>query len=161
MEELIKEYKESLAKVNKSRFTIADEHSKKLLGNCATSLRYSIDYMELGKEPGDRRSITNRSYEQRTVPRDPSDYNFIKQAVLQRKVNKRKLTEEQEKQLKDIMAILTKREREAFTMVRGNGYSFSQAGKLMKTAKGAVQTLVDRAERKMRFTVTKDKKRVE
>jgi len=156
VEELIKEYRKSLEAVNKCRFMIADEHSKKLLGNCATSLRYSIEYMEIGKEPGNRRSITNRSYEQRTVPMDPNSYDFLKAAVIN-KVAQNNLSDEKRVLVDDLLALLTPKQREAFVMVRGNGYSFSQAGKMMKIKETSVQSHVDRAEKKMRCIVSKDR----
>ena len=156
MEDLIKEYRESLGKVNKARFTINDEHSKKLLGECASSLRYTVDYLELGKEPGNRRSITNRSKEQRTIPVDPNNYAFIKMAVIQRKTNSEGLSDEQRDLLDDLLALLTPREKEAFILVRGSGYSYSQAAEMLRIAKGTIEDRVQRAERKMRIIATRD-----
>ncbi len=148
MEELIREYKEALREVNKAKMKATDEEDKKLLSNCADSLRYAIEYMEKGKPPENRRGITRLSGLQREYPTDPEDYDFIVAAVKQRRT-KDNLTTEQKQLLNDIMGVLTEKQKEAYFMVRANGYSFGEAAKLMKVHKGTVQRMVMKAEEKI------------
>lgn len=154
---LIREYKASLRMVNKAKAKADadDEAYKKLLRNCADSLSYSLEYMVKGREPGNRRAITRRSGTQREIPVSPENISFIRAAVLQRKLAD-DLSEEQKELLADLLEILTPKEKEAFVMIRGNGYSFSEAAEIMKVTKGTVQNLVARAEEKFGFVVRKD-----
>ena len=57
--------------------------------------------------------------------------------------------------LEKLMGSLTEREKEAYKMVRGHGYSFAQAGRLMGCNKGSVQNFVRWAEKKIAFVVRK------
>lgn len=155
--ELIRQYKVSLRSVNHARLKAKDEFDKKQLGSCADSLSYTIEYMEKGRVPGNRRAITRRSGTQREIPVSPDNVNFIKAAVLQRKPLDT-LSEQQKELLDDLLAILTKNEKEAYVMVRGNGYSFGETAAIMEVAKGTVQNLVTRAEEKLHFVVRKGEK---
>lgn len=156
MHELIREYRGTLRAVNKARFgAVGDD--RKLLGSAADSVRFAITYMERGQHPENRRAVTRLSGEQREVPFDPMNAFFVKQAALQRRT-KSELTLAQQDLLDDLLAILTPREREAFMMVRGGGYSFAQAAQLSGVTKGTTQNLVARAEKKLHFVVRKPPK---
>lgn len=50
--------------------------------------------------------------------------------------------------LEKLMSSLTEREKDAYKLVRGQGYSFAQAGRLMGCNKGSVQNFVQRAEKR-------------
>jgi len=151
---LIREYRASLKKVNQARLIAKEDWDKKQLGSCADSLSFSIEYMEKGRMPGNRRAITRRSGTQRETPVSPDNINFIKAVVLQRKTLDT-LTDQQKELLDDLLAILTKNEKEAFTLVRGSGYSFSEAAELMGVAKGTIQTWICRAENKFQSVTHK------
>jgi len=150
---LLRQYRNTLKMVNQAVNT-ATEHDKPILGNVATGLRFSIEYMELGKIPGTRRGITNLSYEQREVPWDPDDCILLKMAALQKKPVS-SLSADQQNLLDDLLDILTPREKEAFELVRGQGYSFSEAARLMKITKASAQHFVIRAEKKLHFVIRK------
>jgi RNA polymerase sigma-70 factor (ECF subfamily) len=51
--------------------------------------------------------------------------------------------------LEKLMHSLTEREKDAYKLVRGQGYSFAQAGRLLGCNKGSVQNFVQRAEKKI------------
>ena len=148
MIKLVREYKVTLARVEKARRN-ATEHDKPILGNVSTGLRYSIDFMETGCAPGVKHGISRLQ----EIPWDPQDYKFISMVALEKKeINS--LSQSQREMLDDLLDILTARECEAFKLVRGQGYSFEQARVVMKQkSKGAVQTLVARAEKKLKFVV--------
>ena len=151
MDELIREYRKALQEVNKERFE-AGEEDQKLLGSCVDSLKYSIEYMEKGKPPENRRAITRLSRLQREIPIDPKDHAFIRSAVLYKTAGDN-LTAKQKETLQALLGLLTVKEREAFFMVRGNGYSFGETATLMGVAKGTVQNMVLRAEKKIAHVV--------
>lgn len=152
---LIREYRATLRVVEKARKVAEDVSDRKNLGSAASDLRYSIEYMTTGRRPGSRRGVTNLSAEQRETPFDPQDYLFIQMAALQKKTVDN-LSQHQRELLSDLLDILTPREKEAFELVRGRGYSFEEARQVLnQKSRGAVQTLVERAEKKLRFVVQK------
>lgn len=131
-----------------------DPEDKKLLGSCADSLSYSIEYMEKGKQPGSRRGITRLSSTQREVPVDPQNIAFVRAAALQSQspeINEKMLRVMDD--LKIVLRDLTIKEKEAYSLVRANGYSFGDTANIMGIQKGTVQTLVKRAEEKIYLMV--------
>ncbi|MCG8401385.1 MAG: hypothetical protein MJA84_07280, partial [Firmicutes bacterium] len=59
------------------------------------------------------------------------------------------------KLLEKLMASLTEREKDAYQLVRGQGYSFAQAAQIMKCKKGAAQSYIRRAEKKIQLALRK------
>lgn len=160
MDQLLKEYKITLGQVNSAKARAAKDsrdQDRTLLADCATGISWTISYMELGKEPGNRRSITRYAGYQREVPVDPSNIDFIKQSVLSPMWGKPQgeLSSDQLELLEDLLAKLTVRERDAFVLVRGRGYSYSEAAELMNIKKTSLQNMVERAEKKLFFVVRK------
>jgi len=157
VQELLAGYRETY-KMAKAARTAAKEEDRKedyeLLGNILVSLNYIIKYLDQGFPPEDNRGIyrSKWSQEQREIPFDPANAFFVREAALQRKT-KSQLSDEQRELLQDLLAILTKKEREAFVMVRGNALSFAHTAFLMGVKRGTVQNLVYRAEKKLHFVV--------
>jgi len=154
VKELINDYKNALRQVNRAKNLATDPEDKKLLGSCADSLSYSIEYMENGKQPGSRRGITRRSSIQREVPVDPQNLAFVRAAALQSQPTE--VSEKMQRAIGDLKYAfrdLTVKEKEAYSLVRANGYSFGDAAAIMGIQKGTVQTLVKRAEEKMYLMV--------
>ena len=157
MEVLLKQYKHTLKLVNYSQERAkrdSREEDRALLSDCATGISWIIEYIELGKEPENRRAITRYAGYQREVLYDPKDAYFIQECALQRKTTV-ELSRSQKDLLDDLLSLLTNREYEAFLMVRGNGLSYGQTAEVMKVSKGTVQNLVVRAEKKLQFVVRK------
>lgn len=161
MEDLLQAYKETQRIVNKAKDKAkaeGREEDRALLADCATGISYIISYLEHGREPGNRRSITRYAGYQREVPVDPGDIDFIKRNVLAPvwgKPKREELSSDQLELLEDLLARLTLRERDAFVMVRGRGYSYSEAAELMHVKKTSLQNMVERAEKKLYFVVRK------
>jgi DNA-directed RNA polymerase specialized sigma24 family protein len=152
---LIREYRATLRMVERARRETDDKQDKANLSAASSDLRYGIEYMATGRRPGSRRGITNLSVEQRETPYNPQDYQFIKLTALQKKPVSA-LSIHQRELLDDLLNILTPREKEAFELVRGQGYSQAKAAEILKLkSRGTVQNLVERAERKLRFVVQK------
>ncbi len=151
MKYLIKEYRNTLRSITKSRMKATDEDERCILGSCIDSLEFAIEYMEKGKHPDNRRAITRRSGIKREVPMDPQSFTFIRAAALQR-ISITEISPDIRKALDDldiVLKLLSAKEREAYILVRGNGYSFGNAARLMRMKKGTVQVLVKRAEDKI------------
>jgi DNA-directed RNA polymerase specialized sigma subunit, sigma24 homolog len=106
--------------------------------------------MKTGRMPGSRRGITRRSSVQREIPVDPSNVAFIRAAVLQSEPSE--ISERMQRAINDLGIVLkdlTAKEKEAYSLVRANGYSFGAAAQIMQIQKATVQTLVKRAEEKI------------
>ena len=151
--ELLSGYRETYKMVKAARLEAKGKDRKEdyeLLGNVLVSLNYIIKYLDQGFPPEDKRGIyrSKWSQEQREIPFDPANAFFIREAALQRKM-KSELTDEQQGKLMDYLALLTENEKDSFTMVRANGYSFSEAAYLLGTSRGSVQRYVERAEKKL------------
>ena len=114
-------------------------------------MSFSIEYMKTGRLPGNRRGITRRSNAQRDVPVDPRNVAFVRAAALQSQ-QPPEISEKIQRAIDDLGIVfrdLTVKEKEAYTLVRANGYSFGAAAEIMGIQKGTVQTLVKRAEEKI------------
>ncbi len=150
MKKLIKEYQVTLRHVNKARTEATNKGDKSLLASCADSLSFSIKYMEIGKHPDSRRGITRLSSIQREVPVDPRNLDFVRAAALQGQSSE--ISEKMRNAIDDLGIVLKElstKEKDAYSLVRGSGYSFGAAAEIMDLQKGTVQTLVKRAEDKI------------
>jgi predicted DNA-binding protein (UPF0251 family) len=152
---LIREYRATLRLVERARTVAEDEQDKGNLAGAASDLRYALEYMTSGRRPGARRGVTNLTKERREISFDPQSYQFIKLAALHKKTVS-SLSNHQQELLNDLLDLLTPREKQAFELVRGRGYSFEEARQTMNvTSRGTIQNLVERAELKLRFVVQK------
>lgn len=150
MKQLIKEYHITLRRINRAKTEATNTEDKSLLASCSDSLSFSIKYMEMGKHPDNRRGITRRSSLQREIPVDPQDEAFVRAAALQRQPSE--VSDRIQSAIKDLkiaMRDLTMKEKEAYALVRADGYSFGEVAWIMGIQKSTVQTLVKRAEEKI------------
>jgi len=132
-----------------------DREDRSLLSSCVDSLGYSIKFMEMGSNPDSWRGITRLSTLKREVPMDPQSVAFIKSVAIQS--HPPEISRETRKAIKDlgiVLKVLSAKEREAYSFVRGSGYSFGVVAKIMKIQKGTVQLLVRRAEDKIYHMVS-------
>ena len=150
MKKLIGEYRIALRSVNKSRTEATNKEDRSLLASCVDSLGYSIKFMEKGKNPDCRRGITRLSNTQREIPVDPQNAAFVRSVALHNQSFE--VSKEMQKAIDDlgiVLKTLSKKEKEAYSLVRGSCYSFGAAAEIMKIQKATVQTLVKRAEDKI------------
>jgi positive control factor len=150
VKKLIKEYRDTLRCVNRAKAKATNPEDRSLLASCADSLQFSIKYMEMGKNPNSRRGITRLSGMQREIPVDPHNVAFVRAAVLQSQAPE--ISEKMRRAIVDLEIVLrglSEKEQEAYSLVRGSGYSFAAAAVIMDVQKGTVQTLVRRAEDKI------------
>jgi RNA polymerase sigma-70 factor (ECF subfamily) len=154
VKKLIEEYRITLRHVNKAKTKATNPEDRSLLASCADSLSFSIEYMEKGKNPNSRRGITRLSSTQREIPVDPRNVAFVRAAVLQSQAPE--ISEKMRRAIVDLDIVLrdlSEKEQEAYSLVRGSSYSFAAAAVIMDVQKGTVQTLVRRAEDKIRDMV--------
>jgi RNA polymerase sigma-70 factor (ECF subfamily) len=118
-----------------------------MIGEC----EYAAEWLETGRRPGNRRGIERRAAYQRERPVDP----IVLQAYIGHRsaggaVQASSVTDEDRQRIENVLAKLTNREREAYTMVVGGGLSYSEVAELIGVQKGSVQSFVEAAEKKIR-----------
>ncbi|WP_438770022.1 sigma factor-like helix-turn-helix DNA-binding protein [Brevibacillus sp. JB24b] len=152
MEDLLRSYKQtrkelnrSLKAMDKGNETTADrEH----LAACIRDVEYVIKWIETGWEPAAVRGIQRRSKDQREILVDP----FLMQSYAKHSSPggcRVSVTEEQASMIDMYLSLLSNGEREAYLMIYGGGLSYEKAAELMYLSKGNIQTLIQRAKRKI------------
>jgi len=146
MQELIKEYKQSIRNLRTAKVVPVECNSM------ISDTIWSIGIMETGRIPGTKWTTARWAKDKREIPVDMqnmANYLTTKRTAVQ------PLSDKDKEILGNLLATLTDREREAYYLVRGEKFSFSQAGRYMGCNKGSVQNFVQRAEKKIQLVVRK------
>lgn len=176
-DELIKEYKQELSKLNKIKRPFKNEHellmekSKmiqkkgemlsfeekdrsiflrkvlKIIGGMISDLKYAIEWLETAREPGTRRTISNRSRYQRTSLL--AEIEKLSYLVTIEQENRRQATEDEIERITAMLNNLSDKERAAYLAVKGQNLSYAKAGEILGVSKASVQTYVNRAQDKI------------
>jgi RNA polymerase sigma factor (sigma-70 family) len=151
VEQLIKEYKESLKTVRQLQLRInPDNKDKTVLGSMASDLQYSIDWMNTGRRPGNRRGAERLAAYQREKPIDPIYFqNFVANPAPQKCTVK----DSDKQRIEDALSVLTERERKIYLMARGQCLSYEQIAEYLYVSKSTVQTTVERAAKKISIRI--------
>lgn len=176
-DELIKEYKQELSKLNKIKRPFKNEHellmekSKKIqkkgemlsfeekdrssflrkelkiIGGMISDLQYAIEWLETAREPGTRRTISNRSRYQRTSLL--AEIEKLSYLVTTEQENQREATEDEIERITAMLNNLSDKERAAYLAVKGQNLSYAKAGEILGVSKASVQSYVNRAQDKI------------
>ncbi|MTI83455.1 MAG: hypothetical protein FH756_06005 [Firmicutes bacterium] len=145
MQELIREYKKSLRLLRTAKAVPMGYSSM------VSDTQWAIGIMETGRIPGTKWNVSRWAKEKREVSVDPLE--------MSKYVSNRAPVDSAPKWMVELLEVLmsnlTDRERQAFQLVRGQCYSFSQAAELMGCKKGSVQLFVRRAEKKINLVLRK------
>ncbi|MBN2910785.1 hypothetical protein JQC72_14890 [Polycladomyces sp. WAk] len=156
MQDLIKEYKETLRKIRKVKrgYPSVNERSPeqdcdyKILCQMESDLLWSLEWMETGRCPGNRRGIERRAAYQRERPIDPIHFQRYAMQPLY-KQNKHTLSDYDMWRVEEALSVLSNLERDVYIMSRGHCLSYAEIAGLLGVAKGTVQKMIERAEKKM------------
>jgi len=154
MEALIKEYNQSLCKIRKPKENVSEEQQK-ILYSMASDLKYSLEWMRTGRRPGNRRGIERRAAYQRERAFDPilmqRYFRSTDETVYEwdKHVQQHTIGEWEKIQLEAALSVLTKREKEIYLMSRGYCLSYSEIAGYLVISRSAVQTMIERAEKKI------------
>jgi positive control factor len=121
------------------------ERDKILLSGMEGDLLYSIEWMTTARMPGNRRGAERLSIEQRTVTLPDDFFNNI--AYVEQEENE--LDEEKQRILEELTWDLTERERDIFSLVKGEGFTLEYAAELLGISKGTANKALYRAEKKI------------
>ncbi|MCP3763883.1 hypothetical protein NLX67_16040 [Domibacillus sp. A3M-37] len=151
MRTLIYEYKQSLRALKEMKAAIEakpelleqDLQDKTLINSMISEVEFAIQWMVSGRNPDARRGADRTG----AYTLDPK----LIEAVVPNKVieEERKITADEQWLLDDVLADLTKRERDIFTLVKAEGITFEYTAELLGITKSSVQTYLERAEKKI------------
>lgn len=150
MEDLIRSYRETYYTIISAKKR-AEETEREYLAGMASDVKYVIEWLETGRQPGNRRGVERRAVYQRTVPIDP--IHFQRYLNLNQPLYRRRgypLTNQDMWQVENVLSVLTPREREVYVLSRGQGLTFQQIASLLGVSRSTVGKLIERAEGKIR-----------
>lgn len=124
------------------------EADMKLIGQMRSDAEYILEWLETGKQPGNRRGIERRAAYQRERPVDP----LIIQAYAAKTLSGGtvQISDSDWSRIENALSTLSPRERECFVMTRGSGVSLDKAASMLKLTKSSVQPYVAVADKKLR-----------
>ncbi|BCB04783.1 sigma factor-like helix-turn-helix DNA-binding protein [Bacillus sp. KH172YL63] len=153
MEKLLLSYKENL---NRAKLMLdgASERDQSLLNGMIRDLKYSIEWMETGREPGSKRGVERLAAYQRERPLDPllMQRFFRSQGetyVWDKAENESVISSAEKEVIEDALSVLTGKEKEVYLMSRGHCLSYSQIANYLCISSSSVQTMIERAEKKI------------
>jgi positive control factor len=153
MNDLIREYKESL-KIARKIYDNAIEEDKKIVAGMITDLEFAIEWMTTGRRPGNRRGIERRAAYQREKPFDPllmQKFFRSNEPVYEWDDHEKEdvITSWDRERIEDALSVLTDREREVYLMSRGYCLTYNEIANYLCISSSSVQTMIERAEKKI------------
>jgi RNA polymerase sigma-70 factor (ECF subfamily) len=145
LEDLIREYRKSL------RLLRSAKTKPMFCGSMVSDVEFAIEYMATGHIPGTKWTVARWPLRKREIPVDP----IMMARFVQNREPIAAAPDHVVRLLESLLKSLSPLERDAYELVRGRGYSFTQAGKLIGCNKGSVQNFVQRAEKKIALVVRK------
>ncbi|MFS7490247.1 sigma factor-like helix-turn-helix DNA-binding protein [Carnobacterium maltaromaticum] len=154
---LVIEYKEGLKdlKLERELIKINDEHSDdlRLLGGMISDMEHAIEWLETAREPGTRRTISNRSRYQRTSLW--GDIEHLSLMKYEADNNKVPLTESDIKMIDDVLETMPASERAVYVAIEGKGLTQTETAEYLGISTNAVKSYIKRARSKVKKQMEK------
>jgi positive control factor len=153
LEKLLLSYRDNLSKAIEM-LGRATNRDKSLLNGMIRDLQYSIEWMESGRQPGNKRGIERLAAYQRERPFDP----LLMQRFFRSRdetyawdeaANESVISSAEQEMIEDALSVLTAKEKEVYLMSRGHCLSYSQIATYLCISSSSVQTMIERAEKKI------------
>jgi positive control factor len=147
---LLYEYKKSLRDARKlkrtleSRTELNAHEDIRVVNEMIADLKFAIDWITSGRNPDNNRGIERTS----VYLSDPNILDSLYVHPIYN-VTSRKTTSLGQAIIDDALCNLTKREKDAFIMVKVEGLSYSYTAELMGIKKTTLQNHMERAEKKI------------
>lgn len=139
----LREAKKMLRPFDKEELTEQEREDKSLINGMISDLEYAIEWLTIGRNPDARRGIDKSG----VYVTDPL---VIESMLVTTKCHEERSLSTFEKELiEDALCSLSVREKDAFILVRVEGFTFEYAAELLGVKKGAAQSYVERAEKKI------------
>jgi RNA polymerase sigma-70 factor (ECF subfamily) len=146
MQELKLSYRKTLRNLQRAQVTCGDE-DRIIIEGMISDVNLAIEWMHTGRRPGNKRGIERRAGYQKEKLMDPVLMQaFVSSSSAGSPAN---LTDWQSYQIEDALSKLSERERECYVMAHGECFSFSEIAAMLKITKGAVESYVQRAQKKI------------
>ncbi|PPA82507.1 RNA polymerase subunit sigma-24 [Brevibacillus laterosporus] len=156
MQDLLREYEYTKMQLEAKRRLLKKENTSKdeinvsdieLLGEMISSVDFIIEWIKTGKRPGKKRGIERRAAYEREILVDPiTIQSYVNNGVAGSPAN---ITDSQRKELEEALSILSKREKECYTLAHGRGFTQYEIADMLKIARGAVASYIVRAQEKV------------
>jgi positive control factor len=153
MKKLLLSYNESLSKA-KYMLKNASDQDKSLLNGMIRDLQYAIEWMEKGRQPGNKRGVERLAAYQRERPFDPllmqrffrsQDESYAWDDAEIESV----ISSAEQEMIEDALSVLTEKEKEVYLMSRGHCLSYGQIANYLCISSSSVQTMIERSEKKI------------
>ncbi len=139
MKDMIKEYKQSLRKLRSGK--VVPLHRSSMISDT----EFAIEYMETGQMPGAKWTVARWSKLDREVFFDPV---VLDKCFALPSTTNAEISDGISDMLDHLLSCLSQREREAFILVNGQGFSHSEAAEYMGLSRGNIYNLLKRSEKK-------------
>lgn len=126
------------------------EADMRTLGGMISDTEYSLEWLETGRRPGNKRGIERRAAYQREKPIDPVHLQaYIAKTSSGGAVQADKLSDRERERIEFALGELSPRERECYEMVIGGGLSYGETAEITGLSKSSIQWFVDEAKKKL------------
>ncbi|MGG1554979.1 sigma-70 family RNA polymerase sigma factor [Paenibacillus ferrarius] len=131
---------------------IQDELSKlqaerRIINEMISDCEWTIEWLETGRRPGNKRGIERRAAYQREKLMDPVRMQaYVTRSSAGSPAN---LSDWQRFQINDALSRLSERERECYVLAHGECFSYSEIAGMLGVSKGSVEVYVTRAQKKI------------
>lgn len=140
MRKLIQEYRQSLRALRKGKGNTVPLYRHGMIADT----EWAIEYMETGQIPGTRWTVARWNREDREVLFDP---NIMDKCFTIPKAAP-EVSEGVRTMLEHLLSCLSVKEREAFVLINGQGFTYQETADFMGCSRGSVQMYIRRAEKK-------------
>ncbi len=127
----------------KSQITM-NQNDKSKINSMISDMSFSMEWMKIGRRPGNMRGIDRRSAYQRRALIDMDLF-----PSLDIEPEERALHEDEKQAIVNILVDLSHRERQCYLLHMANGLSLAEIGKELNITKRTAQQYVDRAKKKI------------
>ena len=157
---LIAEYEKALKDIVSKRKT-ADKTDDALYSGMESDLRYALQWMKTGKEPGTIRGIERQSGEVRDVSVDPIQMQRYFRSTdsmdyaWDNHDQENAVSRSEKERLEFALSALSDKQREIYMLVRGKGLTYDQAANIMGMKRSAISSSLERSDWNIRKKLRK------
>ncbi len=123
---------------------LEDKQDRKQINSMINEMSESIEWMRVGRRPGNLRGIDKRSAYQRRALIDMDLF-----PSLEIEPEQKEIAEEQKEALVNILVDLSHRERQCYLLHMAQGLSYSEIKKELGIGRSTVQKYIERAKEKI------------
>jgi positive control factor len=123
---------------------IHDKEDKSVIGGMIGEMSEAIEWMKSGHHPGARGIERKSAYQRRSL------VNMDLMPSLDIEPKQRELTEDEKHAIRDVLILLSHRERECYLLHAAQGWSLSEISRELHIGKSTVQKYIERAKAKIK-----------